>query len=340
MPDYRLGQLKGQWVVTWYDGTGTRRRIRLFEASEGTRTRRQAEDRLADFVRAQTAGAVPTVASLWEAYRQDKTGRRVADKMRSEWKLMAPFWGHLRPEDITTEKCRQWVALRRQGGTKDGTIWTELGHLRTVFKWAYEERLIDRAPKVERPAKPDPRDNFLTRAEAERLINACDAPHIALAVQLLLGSAARVGAVLELLWRQVDLDRGQIRLADTGMVHRKGRSTVPIGASLRAALAAARDAATCDYVIEYKGGPVKSITTGFRAAARRAGLKVTPHDLRRTAARLMVEAGMSMDEVAQFLGHSDNRITSRVYGKYSVDYLRKGAEVLDFSGNFPRKVIK
>lgn len=338
MPDYRLGQLKGQWVVTWYDAAGVRRRIRLFEASEGPRTRRQAEDRLADFVRAQTAGTVPTVASLWEAYRQDKTGRRVADKMRSEWKLMAPFWGHLKPDEVTTEKCRQWVALRRHAGTQDGTIWTELGHLRTVMKWAYEERLIDRAPRIERPAKPDPRDNFLTRHEAERLIDATDAPHVRLAVQLMLGTAARVGAVLELRWGQVDLARGIVRLSGDVLVHKKGRATVPVGGSLRGALAAAHAAATCDYVVEYKGGPVKSITTGFRAAARRAGLKVTPHDLRRTAARLMVESGMSMDEVAQFLGHSDNRITSKVYGRFSPEHLRRGAEVLDFGTSL--KVVK
>lgn len=37
-----------------------------------------------------------------------------------------------------------------------------------------------------------------------------------------------------------------------------------------------------------------------------------------------------MEEIAQYLGHSDSRITSRVYARYSPDFLREAADLLEF----------
>ena len=116
------------------------------------------------------------------------------------------------------------------------------------------------------------------------------------------------------------------------MVTRKGRATVPINAGLRAALAAAKEAALTDYVIEWAGSPVASIKTGFAAAVKAAGLKsVTPHVLRHTAAVHLAEAGMSMSEIANYLGHEDSAITEKVYARFSPEHLRESANVLDFT---------
>lgn len=38
----------------------------------------------------------------------------------------------------------------------DRCIHTELGHLRSAMRFAVNERIIDRAPSIERPAKPTP----------------------------------------------------------------------------------------------------------------------------------------------------------------------------------------
>ncbi len=43
----------------------------------------------------------------------------------------------------------------------------------------------------------------------------------------------------------------------------------------------------------------------------------------------MAEEGNSMSEIAPFLGHSDSRITERVYSIYSPDYLRKTAKATE-----------
>jgi integrase len=51
--------------------------------------------------------------------------------------------------------------------------------------------------------------------------------------------------------------------------------------------------------------------------------------LRHTAAVLMAENGVPMSEISQYLGHNSTETTERVYARYSPDYLRKAAGVLN-----------
>jgi integrase len=330
MPNYRIGRLKGRFVVTWHDDEGTRRRYRLDALSA-----KEAEREAIDVIRARTARSEHvTVSDLWKRYREEKEGRRVAKAMEYEWKAMGPHFGHLRPDQITIKTCREYTAARRKAGKHDGTIWTELGHLRTVLRWAYG----DRAPRIERPAKPAPKDRYLTHAEIDRLLATPMAHHIKLAILLMLTTASRVGAVLELTWSRVDFERGQINLRTDPTGPRKGRAVVPMNATLRAALDEAKRAALTNHVIEWAGEPVKNIKTGFYRAVKDAELDgVSPHVLRHTAAVHMVEAGIPMEEVAQYLGHSNTSVTFRVYGRFSPTHLRRAADVLDVA-NRPRGV--
>lgn len=325
MQGYRVGRLGGEFVVTWWED-GKRRRYRL-----GTADRGEAERKARDIARLNETPIDPTIGNLWRAYCDENAAKPAIVTMGHEWKAMGSMFEGLRPKDVTVDVCRAYADKRRAHGIKDGTIWTELGHLRTVLTWAEKRGHIERAPHVERPTKPAPKDRHLTRDEARRLIEAASAPHVRLAIVLLLGTAARVGAILDLTWDRIDLERGVIRLALADGTTRKGRATVPVNGMVRAALAEARRGALTDHVVEYAGERVASVKKGFAAAVTRAGLEdVTPHVLRHTAAVWMAEAGVSMSEIAQFLGHSNSRITESVYARYSPTHLRTAANVLDF----------
>jgi len=332
--EYRIGRLNGKFVVTWWGGDGKRRRYRLAAG-----TREEATGEAADLIRnlrAKAAGS--TIDELWQLYRREKQGRRVAETMDFEWRKMKPFFGHLRPEQITSDLCREYAAVRRKtiGRNKrkiqDGSIWTELGHLRTVFRWAADRKLIPFAPPVERPAKPAPKDRWLTEAEVRRLVAAAPEHHIKLAVLLMISTAARIGAVLELTWDRVDFEGGKVNLRTSELGPRKGRAIVPMNDGLRAALSAAREVAMTDHVVEWGGQPVKSIKTGFRSACKLAGLTgVTPHTLRHTAAVHLAAAGTPMSKISQYLGHSSTAITEKVYARFAPDHLREEAAILDFT---------
>lgn len=95
------------------------------------------------------------------------------------------------------------------------------------------------------------------------------------------------------------------------------------------ALEDARKGALTPHVIEWAGKRVQSVKKGVGAAGDRIGVKVTPHVLRHTAAVWMAEAGIPMDEIAQYLGHSSPATTYRVYARFSPDYLQKAAKSLE-----------
>lgn len=335
MPEYRLGRLKGRFVVTWIDA-GKRRRYRL-----DALTAKDAEREAIDRIRRETIQTgTATVETLWTAHRQDHAGRPIAETMRHTGKAILPHFGALRPDQVTVDYCRAYTASRRKAGISQGSIWTELGHLRMALRWAEKVQMIERAPHIERPQKPAPKDRYLTRPEIDQLLAAAQTaePHIRLATLLMLTTAGRVGAILDLTWDRVDLDRGQINLRADQEGPRKGRAVVPINSTLRAALMTSREAALSDHVVEWAGGRVASIRTGFNALVARSGLaEVTPHVLRHTAAVHMAEAGVPMSKIAQYLGHSSTAVTERVYARFAPDHLRDAADVLDFG---KLKVVK
>jgi len=332
MPDWRLTRLDGEFCVTWDEGD-IRRRYRL-----GTDNRQEAERRAPARYASLTRPRGTTVSDLWTAYTLDMQGRAVVGTMVHTWKALKDRFGPMEAEAISIADCRAHTAARRAVRTKrhpkgiqDGTIHTELGHLRMVLLWARKNQLIKAAPDIERPSKPEPKEAHLTRDEARALLDAANVAHIALAIRLMIGTGARNEAALQLTWDRVDLDRRMIQLRNPfDKSRRKGRATVPINDTLLTALTDAKDGSVTAYVVEWAGENVASIKRGLKAAGTKIGRPdVSPHMLRHSAAVWMAEDGHSMDEIAQFLGHGDVKTTTRIYARFSPTHLRKLADSLN-----------
>ncbi len=327
MPEITIGRFRGGFCVYW-KAQGKRRRYQL-----KARSAKDAEAEALDVYQRQAERpTAPSVADLWRLYLEERSGRPVAVTMRYTGISILKHFGALRADQIDTQTCRAYTGNRTKEGVKPGTIWTELGHLSTVLNWAKKQRLIEHVPHIERPSKPAPKDRYLTQPEIDCLLAAPAGPHVKLAILLMLSTAARVSAILELTWDRVDFERNQIDLRKSATGPRKGRAVVPMNAGLRQALLSARQAALSDHVVEWAGQPIKSITRGFASAAQAAGLRsVSPHVLRHTSAVHMAEKGIPMAEISQFMGHSNITITERVYARFSPDHLRKAAQALDFT---------
>lgn len=325
MPDWRITRLRGELALT-FERDGKRRRYSL-----GTDDPRKAHELAPALYAELNRPAGRTVGDLWRAYCAEKAGAAVIVTMGFTWRALERRFGAIDGEMVTPEDCEAHTLGRRSAGISDGTIHTELGHLRTVLRWAAAKRLISVAPTIPRPAKPEPKDLHMTRQQAASILAATTFPHVRLSMHMMLATAARVAAVLELTWDRVDLDRKLIHLRNPDdKARRKGRAIVPINGTLLAVLREARAGAMTDHVIEWAGEPVKSLKKGMATAAKRAGLPwVTAHVFRHTAAVWMAEAGIPMEEISQFLGHSNVEITRRVYARYSPDYLRKAASALE-----------
>jgi len=149
------------------------------------------------------------------------------------------------------------------------------------------------------------------------LLAAQQTPHLKLFIQVALAAAGRPLHILQLTWDRVDFHRNTINLDDPERDRTaKGRARVAMNDEVREALIEARRHATSRYVIEFEGKPLKRIKGSLERAAKRAGIKVSPYVLRHTAAVWMVEAGVSIEEVGQILGHTNPAITYRVYARF------------------------
>ncbi|MCQ8240571.1 tyrosine-type recombinase/integrase [Rhizosaccharibacter radicis] len=350
-PTYSLAERDGRYYVQWWEGDRKKRR------SLGTGDRETAKRELRAFlaqIDVPPAPEQPTVAEILQGYLADRS-LRVASvpTLTHACAALTEHLGPLRPESLNRSVARRYATLRRnQGrrnatGTKakgvkvgapvkalsDGTIIRELVTLRAALRWAEGERWITSVPYIEVPQAPRPRDRWLSRGEALTLLEAAVAPHVRLFIALGLYTGARSGAILELTWQQVDFGAGLIHMgAGAG---NKQRAIVPISFPLRRELEKAAQSRTTDWVVEYRGDRVHLIRHGFRNAVAEAKLaRVTPHTLRHTAATWMVQAGISFEMVAKFLGNTA-KMVEKVYGHHSPDYLRQAADAL---GGAPSRV--
>lgn len=327
MPDYTLKLYRGKFALYYRENGVTKRR------STGTADRVEAQRIKLEVEAAERATRAPllTVTDIWAAYRESLVGRPTVSNMEFEGRSVLPFFGGLLPGEIDDARCRAYAVLRRKAGRKDGAIRTELNRLASALNWAAKRCLIVAAPRILRPSAPPPRERHLSKDEARALLAACETEHLRLFTILALTTGARTQAILDLTWAQVDLDRRRIDYRTAADRPMKSKVVAPLNDLAASALAAVDHRPADGYVVNWQGAKVASIKKAFRASCRRAGLiGVSPHILRHTAAVWMAESRTSMEQIAQLLGHSNSRITERVYARFSPDYLRGAADALVF----------
>lgn len=262
------------------------------------------------------------VKDLWFEYAQEKENRY--KDLEYMWRSLSPHFGHLRPDQITRETCKDFMMSKN---VKAGTVIRQLGALRAAIKWGDPHSPAE----FWFPPTPPPRDRYLTRTEVETLLSVCTEPHIYLYIVLAICTGGRKSAILQLTWDRVDFERRLINLG-VGEANKR-RAIVPMNATAERALENAFTYRLTDNVIEYNGKPIKDIKRGFARCVKKASLKggVSPHTLRHTAAVWMAENRVPMSEIAQYLGHENTRITERVYARYSPDFLKTAANSLEMS---------
>jgi integrase len=314
--EFRLVMYRGKYAAEWREG-GQQHRRSLRTADRGV-----ALQRLEAFSAEANKPQDDRIKTLMEAYLKDKP----SDTAKFSAQALLPFWGSYTAGQISTDLCRRYTESRRKLGRGDGTILREMGVLKAAVR-----RYASKAGAVfEMPSSPPPKDRYLTKAEFRKLVDAAsDTPHLRLFLLVAVATAARAGAVLDLTWDRVNFARRQINLGVSE--GNKRRAIVPMTRGLESALRDAHKKRLSEYVVEFGGEKVGSVKKSFAKAVARAGLDdVTPHVLRHTAAVWMAEARTPMAEIAQYLGHSKETVTFKIYARFSPDYLRGAASALEW----------
>lgn len=316
MPEYTVQRLRGGFAIVWRDEAGKRRRFSLEAADRPT-----AEAEARGWWKRNT-GAASTVGGIVEAYidARELAGIASTTRQRDAWKAMKSYWAKVDPAKIDDEMAQEYVRRRDRS---ESTTRYELSMLSVALRWAVKHNLIEKAPQVWRPAAPDRGEKHLTPKKFAKWFAEVKAEHARLYVEIALATMARPSAILELTWRQVDWEHGMLNLNPPGRRQtKKRRPIVALDAETMALLKKAHDGAQSDYVIERGGKRVASIKKAFQAASKRSKIHVTPYTLRHTGAVWAAERGTPMTELAQFMGHDDDRTTQKHYARFSPTYLR------------------
>ena len=143
---------------------GTTRRI-----STHTPDREAAEEFLSNFRAALESPAGKTIGELLDA-RVRARSPYVArpEALRDHAMALKRYWGNKYPEQVE-DHVRLCKNNRRQ-----------LEELRAALKLAEKRGWIEKAPHVELPPRPSPRDKFLTQEQGINLLRAAHRPHIKL----------------------------------------------------------------------------------------------------------------------------------------------------------------
>lgn len=332
---YKITLYRGKWCVDYYATEIKNNEIYPVRKRVSLRTtdRLMAERRFEQWRSELKRTHETSVLAAWNTYFAEKGNER----KEYAAKHFLPFFSHLDTNDINIDTCKAYFAKRKSDVTfkgkppENGTIIVELQFLRAALNFAGKPGHRDF--KIWMPKKAPPRTRYLTKDEMKKfMVVAQRNERLALFLELAIATAGRKGAVTELTWDRVDFDRGLLNLFNPDKDEsNKGRSEVPITSRLHQVLLAAKKRAQTKYVLEYQGKRYQNPKKAFAKALKEAGIDhATPHDIRRTAAVWMAEAGVSMSEISQYLGHSSTRVTESTYARYSPDYLRGAASALDF----------
>jgi len=270
---------------------------------------------------------------LYSQYEKDRGENGVVNlaRIKEVGRTLDPIWGDLEPHEIDKNQVKRFIKLRRDQGCTNGGIRNDLAYITAALNWAVEEKLIAAAPPIKKPPPGRPRERWLTQDELEKLIDNAIMMHVKLFIILSIATAGRPKHILELTWARVDLTRRIINLDDpTRFKTQKGRARVPINDTAYKHLTTAQKVKTSDFVIEVDGEPIASIKKGIQAAVKRAGLEgVSQYTLRHTAGVYMAQAGVPMEQIAEFMGHTSIETTRKHYARFHPDYLRKAASALE-----------
>jgi integrase len=318
-----LDRKRGQWVIR--DGQSFHRTGCSEEQRE--RAERVLESYLGQRHKPE-GGPDPLITDVLLVYAQEHVPHTKAQQ-NTLYNInnLAGWFGVLRLTDITASRCRGYAASRATSGAR-----RDLEVLRAAIRyWCRERGGV--APHVVLPPKSRPRDRWLTRSEAARLLQASRRiPHLSRFILLGLYTGSRSGNILRLQWPQIDISAGVMaRLATGEAVDAKKRApVVRLGKRILTHLRRWKrlDAGTVSYLCHYEGRPVRKLRRSWAAAVKRAGLgpDVTPHVLRHTRATWLMRAGVDPWEAAGHLGMTVETL-ERTYGHHHPSFQEKAAEV-------------
>ena len=228
---------------------------------------------------------------------------------------------------ITRDRLDKIGAAKKAEGVAPATVNRVMEVLRAILrKCADDWERIDRAPKVRMLREPTRRVRYLSREEAQRLLQHLPT-HMADMASFSLSTGLRRANVTGLRWDQVDMVN---RHAWVHPDQAKARKAIPVPLNDDAMNVVARQVGKHrDLVFSFRGKQVQQVSTkAWYGALERAGIvDFRWHDLRHTWASWHVQGGTPLFALHE-LGGWESAEMVRKYAHLAADHLAPWADRL------------
>jgi integrase/recombinase XerC len=237
----------------------------------------------------------------------------------------------VRPEQVDADAVRAFLGSLGRAGVGKRSQGRTLSAVRSLFRHAVREGVLTASPAapIRTPKAPQRLPRHLRPDEVEAVLAAAAAapPPLGLRdralLELLYASGLRVGELVSLDWRDLDLAARVLRVIGKGGKERMVPFGTPAQAALRAWLATwegVRGAASLrddamPVFLNARGGRLSDrsvrrvLDRCVEAAALASG--VHPHTLRHSFATHLLAAGADLRAIQELLGHSSLSTTQR-----------------------------
>lgn len=231
---------------------------------------------------------------------------------------------HMPVETLSPMDVRGLIASMRRSGKSSRTIRGAVDVLRMVLRMAMNDQVIDRnvAELVDLPKLTQKEPVHFTADQARQFLESIKGDPLYSLFAVALGTGLRRSELLALTWRDVDLEAGTIKVRQSKTEAGVRTWMLPDYPAIEALSA-----------LERKPGPIwhadpSHVSHRMAALCERAGVpRLTFHQLRHTAASLMLDEGVDPFLIQQMLGHTRLTQTQR-YSKADLAVRKAAADRL------------
>lgn len=268
-----------------------------------------------------------TIAAVWSGTSSEKTARINSQAAMN-------FFGEEMPlVDITVDSIDNYVQHLMERGDADATINRKISALRSIMKTAYERGQIPLVPKMPRRKEKVGRIRFLTIKEEEEVLKwfkHFDKMDHHEATVILLDTGFRTGELWRVTAQHIDFIQGTFGTITLWRTKNGKARTVPMTFRVREIITRR--------VREYPSGPLFPDATKdwYRCGWDRVRTlmnmendpEFVPHCLRHTCCSRLVQRGVPLIHVQQWMGHNAIQTTMR-YAHLAPHDLFMAAAVLE-----------
>jgi integrase len=321
-----LGKREGSenWYIYQYDErTGQCPRF-----STRTTDRESAEKKLAEHIIKlphrqilSDATLVKVMLRYWEHHGQHIFAR---DTVRRVMGLVAEHEPMTRVYEWPIPKQKEFAFKLAK---TDSTRRRYMGVVRAALQWAADGGEIPTMPAVYKVQATDAEGvRPFSLDELKALCEGCRNEHERRFMLLMLSTAPRPGATLDLTWDRINVETGVVNYVKPGRrLTKKRRAKSPLCAP---ALAYFNERRSVGPVIQWNGRALKGHKMTFKRIAERAKVSGTAYGVRKAVSIWLRQQAVHEWDIKGMLGHAIGGETER-YAHYRPEYMRAAASAVE-----------